>query len=66
MKSAQAHQFYFNWWAHLETVRLILILLNFAGYFGNFSPFEKINQLGSRQEVRIAFFYVKNVGQIHS
>jgi len=50
----------------LETVRLILILLNFAGYFGNFSPFEKINQLGSRQEVRIAFFYVKNVGQIHS
>ena len=50
-----------------QAVRLILVLLNFLRYLGNFSSFAEIdNSFGSMwQKVRVTLLRVENIGQVH-
>lgn len=51
---------------HLEAVRLILILLNFASDFRHFPSLAEVYQLSVAQKVWIALLDMQDVGEIHA
>lgn len=60
-----APETYAYFWIDFQTIRLILVLLNFSCDFGHFSPFRKVNELRVSQIIKISFFNMHNVGEIH-
>ena len=48
----------------MKTVRLILVLLDLAGYFRDFPALAEVDDVGIRQKVRVAFLGVKDIRQV--